>query len=212
MIIFGYYVVCLNMLVCIIELGEVVESCIEVFLCPCEVSWVEVTRRNLIGSMIKMQVSQPFVMQESYLRSAEQRYRGFLYLFTLNKGLFLVPTYDVDIMWWAIITNFAISTNSTFVWRMLFPHLWFVFYFSLDFDCFLLTALIWRSLFTRPWRPLTIEIQNLTLHSTLELKGQGTKEVCKDGNVHGFLQGMQQIMFHGSPDFASIPPQFWSVI
>ena len=38
MIIFGYYVVCLNMLVCIIELGEVVESCIEVFLCPCEVS------------------------------------------------------------------------------------------------------------------------------------------------------------------------------
>ncbi|KAG0565461.1 hypothetical protein KC19_8G192000 [Ceratodon purpureus] len=47
------------------------------------------------------QVSQPFVRTESYLKSAEQRYKGFLYLFTLNKGLFLVPTYDVDIMWHA---------------------------------------------------------------------------------------------------------------
>jgi hypothetical protein len=133
--------VCLDMLVCIIELGEVFESCLEVFLCPCEVSWVEVTRRNVIGFMIKMQVSQPFVMQESYLRSAEQRYRGFLYLFTLNKGLFLVPTYDIDIMWWVIITNFVIFTNSTFVWRMLF-HICDLFSTSFSISI----ALNWRAI------------------------------------------------------------------
>lgn len=136
--------VCLNMLVCITELRKVFESRLEVFLCPCEVSWVEVTRRNVIGLMIKVQVSQPFVMQESYLRSAEQRYRGFLYLFTLNKGLFLVPTYDIDIMWWVIITNFVIFTNSTFVWCMLFhicfllhsrfPLLWIEGQFKLDLE------------------------------------------------------------------------------
>lgn len=48
---------------------------------------------------VLLQVSQPFDRTESYLKSAEQRYKGFLYLFTLNKGLFLLPTYDVDIMW-----------------------------------------------------------------------------------------------------------------
>jgi hypothetical protein len=47
------------------------------------------------------QVSQPHVVQNQFLQSAAQRYKGFLYLFTRNKGTFLVPTYDVDIMWHA---------------------------------------------------------------------------------------------------------------
>ncbi|KAG0504319.1 hypothetical protein KC19_7G117300 [Ceratodon purpureus] len=48
---------------------------------------------------VLQQVSEPFDRTESYLKCAEQRYKGFLYLFTLNEGLFLVPTDDVDIMW-----------------------------------------------------------------------------------------------------------------
>ncbi|CAK9206020.1 unnamed protein product [Sphagnum troendelagicum] len=47
------------------------------------------------------QVSQPHVVQNQFLQSAAQRYKGFLYLFTRNNGTFLVPTYDVDIMWHA---------------------------------------------------------------------------------------------------------------
>lgn len=54
---------------------------------------------SLLSCWPHLQVCQPYVRTESYLKSAEQRYRGYLYLFTLNKGLFLVPTYDIDIMW-----------------------------------------------------------------------------------------------------------------
>lgn len=39
--------------------------------------------------------------EDNYLHAAEQRYKGFLYLFAKagGKGIFLVPTYDIDLMW-----------------------------------------------------------------------------------------------------------------
>eukprot|EP00250_Pteridium_aquilinum_P030037 c40544_g1_i1 orf=2-748(-) len=48
------------------------------------------------------QVSQPHMKEENFLRVAEQRYKGFLHLFrTTNFKVFLVPTYDIDLMWHA---------------------------------------------------------------------------------------------------------------
>eukprot|EP00250_Pteridium_aquilinum_P017833 c23794_g1_i1 orf=101-2452(+) len=46
------------------------------------------------------QVSRPHMGEESFLKAALQRYKGFLYLLKLS-GLrfFLVPTYDIDLMW-----------------------------------------------------------------------------------------------------------------
>jgi hypothetical protein len=39
---------------------------------------------------------------DSFLRAAEQRYKGFLHLFRLtNSKFFLVPTYDIDLIWHA---------------------------------------------------------------------------------------------------------------
>ncbi|XP_024522650.1 glycine-rich domain-containing protein 1 [Selaginella moellendorffii] len=46
------------------------------------------------------QVSQAHYLEESFLKAAEQRYKGFLYLMTLGSTFF-VPTYDVDVMWHA---------------------------------------------------------------------------------------------------------------
>lgn len=46
------------------------------------------------------QVSQLHFRQESFLHAAEMRYKGFLHLAAKSKGkLFLVPTYDIDLMW-----------------------------------------------------------------------------------------------------------------
>ena len=39
---------------------------------------------------------------DKYLRAAEQRYKGFLELFRMtNSKFFLVPTYDIDLIWHA---------------------------------------------------------------------------------------------------------------
>lgn len=52
------------------------------------------------------QVSRPHMAEESFLRVALQRYKGFLYLLKLsNLKVFLVPTYDVDLMWHSHQTN-----------------------------------------------------------------------------------------------------------
>ncbi|KAH7289972.1 hypothetical protein KP509_30G026300 [Ceratopteris richardii] len=48
------------------------------------------------------QVSEPHFLDDKFLRAAEERYKCFLYLFKLTDlQLFLVPTYDIDIMWHA---------------------------------------------------------------------------------------------------------------
>ncbi|KAG0630927.1 hypothetical protein M758_1G214600 [Ceratodon purpureus] len=46
------------------------------------------------------QVSHLHFRNESFLHAAELRYKGFLHLAAKSKGkLFLVPTYDIDLMW-----------------------------------------------------------------------------------------------------------------
>ncbi|MCO5572364.1 hypothetical protein L7F22_026117 [Adiantum nelumboides] len=46
------------------------------------------------------QVSRPHMEDERFLNAALQRYKGFLYLLKLSSlRLFLVPTYDIDLMW-----------------------------------------------------------------------------------------------------------------
>lgn len=46
------------------------------------------------------QVSRPHFEEESFLKAALQRYKGYLYLLKLSSlRLFLVPTYDIDLMW-----------------------------------------------------------------------------------------------------------------
>ncbi|KAJ7570368.1 hypothetical protein O6H91_01G117300 [Diphasiastrum complanatum] len=51
------------------------------------------------------QVSKPYFADRTFLRVAEQRYKGFLYLIkTQNEDMrsaFFVPTYDIDVMWHA---------------------------------------------------------------------------------------------------------------
>jgi hypothetical protein len=42
------------------------------------------------------------MVDDSFLRAAEQRYKGFLHLFSVtNSKFFLVPTYDIDLIWHA---------------------------------------------------------------------------------------------------------------
>lgn len=49
------------------------------------------------------QVSPPYISDERFLKGAEERYKGFLYLIKKNRdnsvNCFCVPTYDVDLMW-----------------------------------------------------------------------------------------------------------------
>ncbi|KAI5058784.1 hypothetical protein GOP47_0026954, partial [Adiantum capillus-veneris] len=46
------------------------------------------------------QVSRPHMEEERFLYAALQRYKGFLYLLKLSRlRVFLVPTYDIDLMW-----------------------------------------------------------------------------------------------------------------
>ena len=51
--------------------------------------------------MWSLKVSEPYGTEDNYLHSAVQRYKGFLHLFAKvgEKGIFLVPTYDIDLMW-----------------------------------------------------------------------------------------------------------------
>ena len=48
-----------------------------------------------------MQVSLPQYQDRTFLQRAEQRYRAFLYLMKNRPGSFMVPTYDIDLMWHA---------------------------------------------------------------------------------------------------------------
>jgi hypothetical protein len=42
------------------------------------------------------------MVDKRYLRAAEQRYKGFLQLFRMTDSkFFLVPTYDIDLIWHA---------------------------------------------------------------------------------------------------------------
>lgn len=51
---------------------------------------------------VLLQVSELHFQQESFLGAAEMRYKGFLHMAAKSKGkLFLVPTYDIDLMWHA---------------------------------------------------------------------------------------------------------------
>lgn len=48
------------------------------------------------------QVSQPHMRDQRFLQAAEQRYKAFLHLFKITQSaVFLVPTYDIDLMWHA---------------------------------------------------------------------------------------------------------------
>ncbi|KAH9299412.1 hypothetical protein KI387_031094 [Taxus chinensis] len=44
------------------------------------------------------QVSSPYMLEESFLRAVEERYRGYLYLTKESKS-FHVPTYDIELIW-----------------------------------------------------------------------------------------------------------------
>jgi hypothetical protein len=45
-------------------------------------------------------VSEPYVLEDAYLRTAEQRYKGFLHMFIKSRGkTMVVPTHDIDLMW-----------------------------------------------------------------------------------------------------------------
>lgn len=48
-----------------------------------------------------MQVSFPHFRDCAFLQRAERRYRAFLFLMKHNRSAFLVPTYDIDLMWHA---------------------------------------------------------------------------------------------------------------
>ena len=53
--------------------------------------------------MWSLQVSRPYMFDDRFLKGAEERYKGFLYLIKKNRDNFVnhlyVPTYDVDLMW-----------------------------------------------------------------------------------------------------------------
>ena len=53
--------------------------------------------------MWSLQVSRPYMFDDRFLKGAEERYKGFLYLIKKNRdnsvNRFCVPTYDVDLMW-----------------------------------------------------------------------------------------------------------------
>ncbi|KAI5067730.1 hypothetical protein GOP47_0018258 [Adiantum capillus-veneris] len=58
------------------------------------------------------QVSRSHMKDEKYLRGAEQRYKGFLHLYSLTQNkLFLVPTYDIDLLWHAHQLNVKCYTD-----------------------------------------------------------------------------------------------------
>lgn len=47
-----------------------------------------------------VQVSQPYMWDERFLRAALQRYKCFLHILRKSEGKILcVPTYDIDLMW-----------------------------------------------------------------------------------------------------------------
>ncbi|CAI5516010.1 unnamed protein product [Closterium sp. Naga37s-1] len=45
------------------------------------------------------QVERPWMLERQYLQGSLQRYRMFLNLVMLNRGAFLTPTYDIDLLW-----------------------------------------------------------------------------------------------------------------
>jgi hypothetical protein len=52
------------------------------------------------------------MVDERYLRAAEQRYKGFLQLFRMTDSkFFLVPTYDIDLIWHAHQLNAIAYSN-----------------------------------------------------------------------------------------------------
>ncbi|KAH9300474.1 hypothetical protein KI387_012057 [Taxus chinensis] len=65
-----------------------------------EYDLVEAVRRQ---SSFFHQVSRPYMSDDRFLKGAEERYKGFLYLIKKNRensvNCFCVPTYDVDLMW-----------------------------------------------------------------------------------------------------------------
>ena len=48
-----------------------------------------------------MQVSLPQYQDRDFLKRAHNRYRGFWYLMKRKPGAFMVPPYDIDLMWHA---------------------------------------------------------------------------------------------------------------
>jgi hypothetical protein len=49
-----------------------------------------------------MQVSQPYMWEDSFLQVAKERYKCFLHMLSRLKGSSLcVPTFDIDLMWHA---------------------------------------------------------------------------------------------------------------
>ncbi|KAK9788004.1 hypothetical protein WJX73_010672 [Symbiochloris irregularis] len=61
----------------------------------------------------KKDVSLPQYRDGQFLQRAEQRYRAFLYLVKHHPGSFMVPTYDIDLMWHAHQANHAAYAKDT---------------------------------------------------------------------------------------------------
>ncbi|CAK8540392.1 unnamed protein product [Lathyrus sativus] len=66
------------------------------------------TKYDLISAVKRQipffyQVSRPYIKTDLFIKEAEARYKGFLYLIKRNKekgiNRFCVPTYDIDLMW-----------------------------------------------------------------------------------------------------------------
>ncbi|GJP59388.1 hypothetical protein CLOP_g11709 [Closterium sp. NIES-67] len=59
------------------------------------------------------QVDRPWMLARQYLQGSLQRYRMFLNLVMLNRGAFLTPTYDIDLLWHAHMMCTAAYTKDT---------------------------------------------------------------------------------------------------
>ncbi|CAK9857891.1 unnamed protein product [Sphagnum jensenii] len=54
------------------------------------------------AKVLHMQVSQPYMWEDSFLQVAKERYKCFLHMLSRSKGSSLcVPTFDIDLMWHA---------------------------------------------------------------------------------------------------------------
>ncbi|CAI7879289.1 unnamed protein product [Closterium sp. NIES-53] len=59
------------------------------------------------------QVDRPWMLERQYLQGSLQRYRMFLNLVMLNRGAFLTPTYDIDLLWHAHMMCVAAYTKDS---------------------------------------------------------------------------------------------------
>ncbi|CAI5951978.1 unnamed protein product [Closterium sp. NIES-64] len=64
-------------------------------------------------SLPTVPVERPWMLERQYLQGSLQRYRMFLNLVMLNRGAFLTPTYDIDLLWHAHMMCAAAYTKDS---------------------------------------------------------------------------------------------------